>query len=68
MRRRVRLYIEVDLAETGELSTVNHWRLLLQRQLDDFAGAFRPIVRGAINDSASSRMNSPELSHFQAPG
>jgi hypothetical protein len=59
-KQRVTLLVEVDLAETGELSTINHWRMLLQRQLDDFAAPFRPYVRG---QSAPVAVPRSELSH-----
>ena len=57
--------MEVDLAETGEMSTVNHWRMWLQRQMDDYAAAFRPLVRGAT--TARNTPQGRDLAAFQPP-
>ena len=51
---RVTLIVEVDLAPEGELSTVHHWREMLQRQLNDFAGTFRPYVRGQVKQCSET--------------
>lgn len=41
---RVQLIVTLDLAEVGDLSTVQSWQAYLQRLMDDHAKHFRPVV------------------------